>query len=285
MTARRLQADFAAWSDLDAIPHPWSPKLVGSGRARLTGAGLRLATSDASPHAYSNAQLDDYQGVPRRGFPWSPPLVLTVQARFSHEAMVGPSGLGLLGTAGFGFWNDPFMMTGTRPPTLPRALWFFYASPPSDMPLALDVPGCGWKAAMLDALRPSVAPWLLVSPLAVALMNAQPLYRRLWPRIQAALHICEARIQAPMTDWHTYHIEWGIGRTRFAVDGQTLLLCDVSPLGPLGLVIWKDNQYLVATPWGHLRYGCLAIPGEQWLEIATVEITPTIEEPNARRRR
>jgi hypothetical protein len=38
-----------------------------------------------------------------------------------------------------------------NPIPLPRAIWFFYASPPSHMDLALDVPGYGWKAAMIDA--------------------------------------------------------------------------------------------------------------------------------------
>ena len=46
-------------------------------------------------------------------------------------------------------------MPGGGMPTLPRAIWFFYGSLPSNMSLALDVPGYGWKAATIDALRPS----------------------------------------------------------------------------------------------------------------------------------
>jgi hypothetical protein len=57
---------------------------------------------------------------------------MTVRACFSH-----PAGT-LRGTAGFGFWNDPFLMTGARLPALPRAIWFFYASAPSEMKLDLD---------------------------------------------------------------------------------------------------------------------------------------------------
>jgi hypothetical protein len=75
-----------------------------------------------------------------------------------------------------------------------------------------------------------------------------------------------------MTGWHTYSIEWGINRARFSVDAATVLDCDTPPRGPLGLVIWLDNQYLVATPWGRLRYGLLAIPGQQWMEVERVEI-------------
>jgi hypothetical protein len=56
------------------------------------------------------------------------------------------------------------------------------------------------------------------------------------------------------------------------VDGQQVLDCATPPRGPLGLVIWLDNQFMVVTPQGRLRHGLLAKPGEQWLEIGSVVI-------------
>ncbi|RPI49883.1 MAG: hypothetical protein EHM56_11700 [Chloroflexi bacterium] len=239
------------------------------GRARLEPAGSaqRLLLSGASSRGYSNAQIDDYQGTQRRSFPWRPPLRLTVRARFSH------SRAGLRGTAGFGFWNDPFLMTNIRLPALPRAAWFFFASPPSDMKLAMQVPGHGWKAAVIDALRPAS---LLLAPAALPaalLMNVRPLYRRLWPPIQRALNVAEALLDVEMRDWQTYLLEWGPQHARFTVSGERVLEAP-APRGPLGFVLWMDNQYLVATPWGRLRYGRLNVPGEQWMDVEHLSIEP-----------
>jgi hypothetical protein len=250
----------------------WQRMESGGGTVTQTGSGLRLITTDTTAHSYTNAQIDDYQGHSRSDFPWRPPLTLTVRARFSHAAAVTGEESGLRGTAGFGFWNDPFLMTGRRAPALPRVIWFFYASPPSDMPLHLGTPGFGWKAATLDALHPSAVLMALSAPLAVPLMNLRAFYRAAWPAAQRTLRISEAIVTTPMTDWHTYVIEWGVVRARFQVDGLPVLDCDTPPRGPLGLVIWLDNQYLVATPWGRLRYGVLATHGAQWLELEHVMI-------------
>jgi hypothetical protein len=249
----------------------WNAYALGRGALEPTGEVLRFATVDTTRRQVANAQIDDYQRLPRRRFPWRPPLTLTVRARFSH-----PEG-SLCGTAGFGFWNDPFMMTGFRPPVLPRAIWFFYASPPSDMKLDLHAPGCGWKAATIDALRPAAIPWALAAPLAVPLMNVRPLYRRLWPSIQRSLGICESPLAVEMTAWHTYVIEWGTRTARFTVDGECVLACAASPGGPLGFVAWVDNQYLAITPWGRFRYGWLDVPGRQWMEVFSLDIVPSAE--------
>jgi hypothetical protein len=231
------------------------------------GRGLWRFNNLPRPSGYTNAQLDDYQGKPRRHFPWRPPLTLTVRARFSH-----PSGT-LRGTAGFGFWNDPFLMTGARPPALPRAIWFFYGSPHTNLPLALDVPGHGWKAATVDAFRPLFFLLAPTAPLAILLMNIRPLYRALWPIGQKALGASEVLVGADMTAWHTYRLEWGTRRAVFAVDEQVVLDCDTPPRGPLGFVVWIDNQALVATPQGRFRWRALPLDEEQWMEIDHLEIT------------
>lgn len=249
----------------------WRRYVVGNGSLEKTTSTLRFSNSDTSDQQYSNAQVDDYQGRPRRRFPWRPPLKLTVRARFSHP--VGQ----VSGTAGFGFWNDPFLMTEARVPTLPRAIWFFYASPPSDMKLDKATPGRGWKAATIDALRPTA---FILAPIALPaalLMNLRPLYRWLWPPIQRALNVEEAVVSDAdhvMTDWHTYVIEWGTKSAAFRVDGAPVLEDAPAPRGPLGFVIWLDNQYMIVKPWGRFGWGLLEAPGHQWLEVDWWEISP-----------
>jgi hypothetical protein len=246
----------------------WRRYLVGVGALESTDSSLRFVLAGATRCRYSDAQIDDYQGLARRRFLWRPPLKLTVRARFSH-----PIG-GLRGTAGFGFWNDPFLMTGARPPTLPRAVWFFCGSSPSNMKLDLDTPGCGWKAATIDALRPAA---LLLAPLAlpvVLLMNVPSLYRRLWPPIQRAINVQEAVVDADMTAWHTYELAWEEEQARFGVDGESILADAPSPCGPLGFVMWLDNQYMVATPQGRFRWGLLDVPNRQWMEVDSLAIEP-----------
>ncbi len=251
-----------------ALAARWRRYLVGVGALEATDSTLRFVLAGATHRQYSDAQIDDYQGLSRRRFLWRPPLKLTVRARFSH-----PTGE-LRGTAGFGFWNDPFLMTGARLPTLPRAVWFFYGSPPSNMKLDLDTPGCGWKAATIDALRPTA---LLLAPLAlpaVLLMNVPSLYQRLWPLIQRAINVQEAALDADMTAWHTYEMAWGEERARFSVDGEPILEDAPPPRGPLGFVMWLDNQYMVATPQGRFRWGLLDVPDRQWMEVDSLAIEP-----------
>jgi hypothetical protein len=232
------------------------------------GDVLRLVNTDTSSRYYTDAQIDDYHGMSRRRLPWNPPLRLTIRARFSH-----PTGM-LSGTAGFGLWNDPFLMTGIRLPALPRAIWFFYASPPSDLKLDMHTPGYGWKAATIDAIRLSFLLAVPFAPLAVALMNLRHLYRALWPVGQRAIGVSEALLEVDMTDWHTYLIEWGTERAFFGVDGEPVLHCDTPPRGPLGFVMWLDNQYAIVTPWGRYGYGRLEAPGRQWMEVERLVIAP-----------
>ena len=228
-----------------------------TGRGQLDGTRLVLPT--ASHERYSDAQLDDYGFPPPRSFPHRPPFSLSMRARFSSQRIAG--------TAGFGLWNHPFAPNGGWP-RLPRALWFFYASPPSNMQLALDVPGFGWKAAAIDATRPSA--WALIpfAPLSLLLNRSARLYRRTWPIVQRGLRIAERPLPLDlMSDWHMYSIEWETNRARLSVDGEIVLETSRPPLGSMGFVIWIDNQFAVVTPTGTLRFGLLDVAEPQWLEV------------------
>jgi hypothetical protein len=247
------------------LPRPstrWRRVRVGGGRLIVTGEGLRMALAGARADRYADAMICDYARLPRRGFPWRPPLRLTVRARAS-----GP----LVGTAGFGFWNNPLPALGDGLPALPAALWFFHASPPSDMPLAMGVPGNGWKAACLDATTPAALAWAPLAPPVLLLNNIPALRRRIWQRVQRALRVAEAPIDAPGQEWRTYTLEWHCDHALFAVDGATVLETGRPPRGPLGFVAWVDNQWAVATPWGRFGWGLLDT-GPQWMDLEMVRI-------------
>jgi hypothetical protein len=248
------------------IESEWNCYVLPGSQVEKSSGTLRFVNLVSGSDRYTDAQIDDYQGLPRRRLRWSPPLTMTVRARFSHSAD------GLAGTAGFGFWNDPFLMTGFRSPALPRSIWFFYSSAHSNIKLARDVPGCGWKAATIDAVT---LPFFLLAPtapLAVPLMNVRSLYRSLWPIGQRAIKVSEAVVGVEMAEWHRYELVWGETHAAFSVDGESVLACDTAPRGPLGFVMWIDNQAMVLTPWGRFGYRTLPVSHAQWLEVDELRI-------------
>lgn len=246
----------------------WKPWTSGVGALNCSGGVLRCILEPASERQYSDAQITDYHGLPRRKFPWRPPLRLTVRAWASHSTQE------LRGTAGFGFWNEPFVPAGRRLPRLPRAAWFFFASPPNNIALAKGVPGFGWKAATLDAGR--LPFWLLapLAPLGFLLMRIPRLYRALWPLGQQALGASEALLPVDLVTAHSYTLEWLTGSVIFRVDGQQIHVSPYAPRGPLGFIAWMDNQYAVVTPQGHFKFGLVATTGQQWLALDQVDIQP-----------
>jgi hypothetical protein len=241
---------------------------VGGGQLICHNEGLRLALIGARASAYANAQLDDYGASPTRidwihrsQFRWQPPLRFSIRARTS-----GP----LAGTAGFGFWNNPFSPLGTTL-TLPATLWFFCGSPPGNLPFALGVPGHGWKAATLDATTPEAWRWAPLAPAVMLLNNNAFLERRIWPRAMRDLRIAEQTIETPDPEWRSYIIEWRRDGAMFSIDGREVFATEVAPQGPLGLVAWVDNQWMIATPHGRFGWGRLD-PPNQWLDLADLQI-------------
>ncbi len=241
---------------------PLASFTVGSGQIHGEDGRWRLHLPATERHTYSDAQLHDYAGLPRNAYPWRPPLAFSIRARLSPQ---------LRGTAGFGFWNNP-LPPRRGLPALPQAAWFLFASPPSAMELAQDVPGHGWKAATIDAGRRQALLWAPAAPL-VLLLCRRPAWRRaIWPRVQRALAVSEARLQLDHTDWHTYQLIWLRDRVVFGVDGHELLVTDSAPRGPLGLVIWVDNQWARVTPDGSFGWGLLDAAEPQWLECEDLRI-------------
>lgn len=244
----------------------WTVAEPGHARVRREGEALALTVKPTPVSAYSNAQITDYDYRAFR-FHWSPPLRMSVRARASGD------GAGLRGTAGFGFWNHPFSPDAAVRLRLPQAAWFFFSSPPSNMQLALDVPGPGWKAATIDARRWPFLALLPAAPPGVLLMRAPALYRALWPVAQRAIGVSERLLDsALLADWHTYTLDWRVNGLTFAVDGATVHEAPHAPRGPLGFIAWIDNQYAVVTPQGGFRFGLVPVEREQSLLLDHVRI-------------
>ena len=255
-------------------------KTVYARRAVEIGGGL--VRGDASSSAfrlilpptrneYADAQVDDYGELSRTNYAWDPGTTLTLRARFSHE--VGE----LRGTAGFGFWNAPFGPGTGLLPALPQAVWFFYASAPTDLPLAREgEKGRGWFVSTIDAGSLRALAWAPFAPLVTVLNQVASVRRRLWPAVQRALGISYRSVSASLTEWHSYRLAWQPQGCFFSVDGEPVLQTPLRPRGPLGFVCWIDNQYLVARPTGRLRWGTLQSVRDQWLEVENLRIARAI---------
>ena len=238
---------------------------VGGGRVEQSQERLRLVVPPGV-RRYADAQLDDYHSQGRRRFSHAAPVTLTLRARASHAAPPG--------TLGFGFWNDPFSLSGSVLAG-PNVVWFFYASPPSDMALVDGVPGRGWKAATLNTGR--VPPFILApAALGAILLTRLPgLGRPVMAAARRAVQACEAPLSDVALDqWHAYELNWQPGEAVFRVDGAERLRSPALPRGPLGLVIWIDNQFAIASREGRFGFGLCPVAEEQWLEVEDLRLQP-----------
>ncbi len=237
-------------------------------------SGVRMAIPTTMAN-YSNAQLDDYHEQRRAEFQWRAPLRMHLRARASHPSPIG--------TLGFGFWNDPFTLSlgqrgaGRRFPAPPQTAWYFYASKPNDLSFTRGVPGYGWKAMVLRS--PQIPSPLLLPAVGFGVVLSRIPFVRA-PIINAAkasLRSAEASIDVDLRSWHTYEMIWNPSELIFKVDGGTVLSTVVAPRGPLGFVIWMDNQYAMATEGDGLKFGVLPVDEPQWLEAQalTIEKLPT----------
>lgn len=71
---------------------------------------------------------------------------------------------------------------------------------------------------------------------------------------------------------HHYRLIWEQSQTQFWIDGKLAFHSQVSPSGPLGLVVWIDNQFAAWLPGGQLKYGTLENPEPAWIEITALRI-------------
>ncbi len=247
------------------------PRISLDGEVKPQGEDAWTLRLRAGPEPrYRWAQVDDTIPLARRAFRWRAPLHLRLRARAYEPAAAG--------TWGFGLWNDPFAFnllggTARRLPALPNAAWFFYSLPPNYLTLRDETPGHGFLAQTFAA--PCI-PAVLLAPAGLGL----PLLA--WRRSARALRRIarrfiredSARIHLDVTLWHTYELDWLPNEVHFRVDGRDCLTTSVSPRGPLGLVLWIDNQYLAFPPDGRLRMGVLPVARDTTLELQEIRVEP-----------
>ncbi len=237
----------------------------GGGRVRVQDGGYTLTRPPST--GYANAQIQDYGRV----MPHRAPLYVRLRARFSHP------GAALRGTAGFGLWNAPLAPAYGRV-RLPKAAWFFFGSPPLDLPLALGVPGHGFKTATMDAATPLFLALAPTAPLAALAMRVPALYRRLYPIAQHAIRASEAPLGHDLTETHDYELAWTRAGVAWRVDGRIVHRSVYRPRGRLGFVAWIDNQYAVVTPQGRLGWGLVPCEEPQHLIIESLSLTSSPSE-------
>ena len=233
---------------------------------RVTGDPPWRLEIPANESGYTDAQIDDYHGLKRRNYIWQPGTHLSVRARFSVSANK------LKGTAGFGCWNAPFGDPTIPLPAFPRAAWFFFASKPSDLPLAKIGPGRGWFAATICVGNMKGISLVPVAPILLLLNQFQSIRNQFWPKIRQYLGISFVPIHSSIDQWHQYDLYWHRDSCEFHVDDQLIERTDTSPKGPLGFVCWIDNQYMVARPTGRIRMGNLTLAESQWMEVDAIKI-------------
>jgi hypothetical protein len=243
------------------------PRLA-QGKITQIENGWRLEIGEGRAGSYRLAQLDDYACLARRRFAWREQASLGLRCRVSQPSLPG--------TWGFGFWNDPFALsfglqgTARRLPVLPNTCWFFHASPENHLSFA-QMPANGFLAQAFRSPRlPAAlfAPGLLAAPLLFSRMASK------WLRANCAARAIgeqAKRLSLDVTAWHEYRLRWGARRVEYAIDGEAVFESETSPQGPLGLVIWIDNQFAAWRPDGSLGAGALANP-PAWMEISHLSV-------------
>ncbi|RMF82820.1 MAG: glycosyl hydrolase family protein, partial [Chloroflexi bacterium] len=266
LTLSGLPVQFDMFDIRETFENEPNPDLYRTalGNAHITQqpGQLWLTLRPGDKDRYSDAQIADYTG---RDFISRPPLRMTLRAYAS------PGVDALRGTAGFGFWNHPFVPGETRIPHLPQALWFFFASPPSNIQLARGVPGYGWKAATFNAIQWRFFALLPIAPLGLLLMRIPVLYRHLWPVGQRAIGVSEYLLDNKLlNEPHTYAIEWREHSATFFIDDRIVYQARHNLRDSLGFIAWIDNQYAIVTPQGNLGFGLLPVEHEQSLVLESV---------------
>jgi hypothetical protein len=233
----------------------------------------RLSIPAGPPKEYRLSQLDDYSQLSRAHFPWRPPLTISLQARASHNQIPG--------TWGFGLWNDPFSMKlgfdgNQMLPALPNAAWFFFASPPNHLSFTDQLPGNGALAATFRS--PPIPVWVFTPCiLGIPLLLLPPAARLIRKLASRVISQDATQLDLDPTAWHRYRLDWDTKQVKFFLDDRLVLTTQESPRGPLGFVLWVDNQYAAWTPDGRLKYGTLH-SSSSWIEVKHLVIQPGARE-------
>lgn len=249
--------------------------LCSHGKVETGEAVTRLTVEPGEAGQYRLSQQDDYSNLPRGKFLYKPPVSLSLSARVSEEDLPG--------TWGFGFWNDPFSAglsikgSGFRLPALPQAVWFFFSSSRNDLSYQSNTPVNGLTAAVFSSINVPSALLVLAAP-AMLFLPVKPAARLIRRAASRVIHDTYCPLDINPTDWHTYRLDWQPDSTCFSLDGRSVFETRLSPRGPLGLVIWMDNQYACFSASGVVRFGTEANSQPGWMEFKDLEIKSIIQQ-------
>jgi len=245
------------------------PRLTPGARFEGSPASeFRLWIPPGGRKSYRLAQLDDYGGLPRQNFPWAPPCQITLQARLSHRSFPG--------TCGFGFWNAPLAIrlgfgADRSLPAFPQAVWFFFAGPENHLVLNKGEPAEGSLAAVYSSPE-KISPAHILAGLLFPFVFWRPAAARLRSYAGRVIHHRSASLLVDPMEWNEYQLHWSVDRTCFSVNGKVAMETELQVLGPLGLVIWADNQFAAFRPNDRLRFGALPCPDPAWLEVRRLKV-------------
>ncbi len=239
----------------------------------LAPGAWRLQIPAGPPGRYRLAQLDDYRDLARNTFPWKPACSLQVQMRASADLLPG--------TWGIGFWNNPFGMAiltrveMLRLPALPATVWYFFASPQNYLSFYDHLPAHGSLAATFRSqqrLKPGLALTALTAIPFLPLLMIPAVARclRIW--IRKFLHQDSQELRIDPTLWHDYRMDWHKDWAIFQIDKHKIFETEIVPQGPLGFVVWIDNQFAAFPPDGRIRIGSLENPEPAWIEVRNLLI-------------
>jgi hypothetical protein len=156
-------------------------------------------------------------------------------------------------------------------PVLPNAAWFFFASPENYLSIRNDHPSSGFLAAAFHS--PSTSPLRLVPQLAlVPLLFFHPWARRIRAKLSQVIDEQSIQLGVDVTQWNYYRLNWRTNKVEFSINSEPVFVSPTSPSGPLGLVIWLDNQYASFKPSGEIKMGVLKSSTPAWMEIEGLEI-------------
>ena len=239
----------------------------GFGRVDWQDSECLLSLENASDLGTSNAQLDDYHWKKRKDFSLTPPLKLQLEAKWIFTGDLPQ------GTSGFGLWNDPFMMTGWRWPSLPQAFWFFVGCPKSQLSLLPKLRHhTGLRAFQVNAWSASFLKHILLWLLRGPFWNVNKWREKWLPKLCSDIELCEYFLSLDLREWQKFEIVWTKSEVIFKVNGLEVQNAPCSIRSRLGFVIWMDNQYLYFDPWKKIKWGSCAIENKQSLHIRNLSM-------------
>jgi hypothetical protein len=90
--------------------------------------------------------------------------------------------------------------------------------------------------------------------------------------IQSSVGAAERVLSEALDEWHLYRLRWDLAGLAFEVDGRLVLEAPLAPRGPLGFVVWIDNQYAVLSSRAGIGFGVTPTDAPAWLEVQGLEI-------------